>query len=226
MWAPALLAAALAGGCGEIVPGERTEDPIFTVRGTLVGIDSTQIRVGVLWVDPAGERDDWPSPRDVTVSETDAAGAFQIDFLRPPPARAISRVVSPTSGRIAFAFALAEFVVYEDVRSDGTFQVTSRADGAMIEAPDVYRGFGGDYLVVYIDQPRVETSNVIAELHDVLRLPRGYYLVRAYCTMMMRGMLAVVPDSEPAIAITLIPPTDVFLETRVCLNTHPPLPER
>jgi hypothetical protein len=211
----------LAAACEAIVPGERTEDPVLSVRGMLVGLDDRPVRVGVLWVDPAGEADDWPSPRDLTVSETDAAGTFHIDFLRPPSERAIRRVLSPTSGTTAFAFAVAEFVAYEDAAGDG-FQVTSRTAGSTIVGPDVYRGFGGDYLVVYVDQPRVETSNVIAELHDVLRLRRGYYLVKAYCTMMMRGMLAVVPDSEPAIAITLIPPTDVFPANRVCLNTHPP----
>ena len=118
----------------------------------------------------------------MTIGEVDASGGFALEFLRPPTARAIRAVPAPQGGTAAFAFAFAEIVAFGD-DGDGTFRVTPLTSGSRMLPPDVYRGFAGDFIVVYVDRPRTDTNNVIVELDPVLRLPRGYYLGNVRCEM-------------------------------------------
>jgi hypothetical protein len=232
-WMTGSLLALFAGtmGCGEeIVPGERTEQPLLTVHGSLIGLDQSPVRVGALWAHPLRLADNWPSPRSVATSVVEPTGGFELRLLRPPPAEVILRVPSPhDETQTAFAFAIAEIVAFEDPDGDHTFNVSSLASGSTIMPPDAYRGLAsttlGGHLVVYIEQARSGADNrsVIPELDVVLTQRPGYYLVYVGCRAdALTGIAVPVAQSEPAFPLMLIPATAALPEGRNCLRTQLP----
>jgi hypothetical protein len=223
-----------AAGCGEaLVPGEWTEDPLLTVRGRILEPDAPSLRVGALWVDPLQQADDWPSPPLVAAGTVKPSGEFTLAFFNPPP-RSVIREIRPPDrpDEVAFAFALAEIVAFEDRDGDGTFRVSSLASGSMILDGDVYRGTPDDTQngqgVFYIERSRSRSddTNVIFELDRVLLAPRGYHLAKILCAGAPRAEVSppYPKDQLPALTIALLPPSTTFPHTRLCLRTHPPAP--
>ena len=210
-----------AVGCGEeIVPGVVVDQPLFTVSGHLVGdSQGAPVRAGVLWVDPFGERDDVPSPPNVSVSTTAPDGTFSLRFFRPPPDEVIRRIASSNDRtRTAFAFAFAEMVAFQDVDGNDTFRVRPRLLDSAIVDPDRYRGSGGERVLMYVEQQRLDSENVIPELDAVLTAPPGYYLVGIACRTGLTGQAGPSPDV--LVPLPLDEQTSAFPETRTCLRAH------
>jgi hypothetical protein len=232
---PSLVLLAAAGGCGEdIVPGDQTDRPVFSIKGAAVEAVDPSLRIAALWVDPFRFLDDWPSPPSLAAGTIEPTGAFKLDFFRPPPAAVMRRVPLPEDESVtAFSFALAEIVAFEDRDGDDGFQVNPLGAGSTIVAPDVYRGIAGNaldgYAIVYVERSRSseDSRNVIPELDLILTLAPGYHAAYIGCASFMpTGTATPFPQDQGSIPVTLVPETSVFPEIRNCLHTHtlPPGP--
>jgi hypothetical protein len=222
--------AACAVSCGEeLIPGELTDRPIFSVQGSILGLDDSPLHITALWVDPLGQYDDWPSPPSVALDTRDTSGNFELRFFRPPPRENIRRIPSPENpDETAFAFAFAEIVAFEDRDGDGTFKVSSLASGSTILHPDLYRGTAdstdSSYVVFYLERSRISDANVVPELDTILVQPPGYYLAQIGCGSATRGKATPFPHDQRSVVLSLVPATSMFPGTRICLRAHAPLP--
>jgi hypothetical protein len=220
--AVAVAALGATAGCGgALVPGDSADHPVFEVHGSLLA-PSPDMRVGVVWVDPLGLLDDRPSPPSLSAATIEPDGRFDVRFFGPPPADVIRRIPSPDDPtRVAFAFAFAEIVAFEDRDGDGTFGVASLAAGAGILAPDVYRGIGATHAILFVEQRRQDDGIVIAELDTVLAGQPGYHLTVFMCS----GGTAVgfpVDPRDYAVDVAIVPPQAALPEPETrCFRAHP-----
>jgi len=178
--------AALAPACGDpVVTRTAYEAPLLTINGMLQPAmvpDLYAPRMGVVWVDPAGLRDDLPSPPEITGSSIDDADqTFVLSLYAPPPPEAIRRFPGPPphQDEVEASFALGEIVLYEDLDGDGTFRVTARDAGSQIVAPDLFRA-GAEISVVYVERPLAD-ARTYQDLGRVLEGSPGYRIAVYSC---------------------------------------------
>jgi hypothetical protein len=196
----AVLLAALAAGCGEpLVPLDTYQSPLMTLTGYFTPQPAggvAPLRVGVLWVDPAGLRDDLPAPSAGAVFTSDLVDTFELQVFSPPPPSAIRRYPFATSSGVALAFAFGELVVYEDNDGDGQFTVASRANGSAIVGPDLFRGSSSNRVLLYLEQPGNPQAGSVGAAWPVLfNNGQGYRLGNVDCTVPDRPVLRGVPDT-------------------------------
>jgi hypothetical protein len=197
------------------------EAPLFTFQGDLNPIpdDLVAPRVAVVWVDPAGLRDDVPEPAEDTKFDLTPAG-YTFSIFAPPPASAIREIVDPSSGLGAASFAFGEIVLFEDLNGDGTFQITSLAEGSEIVPSDVYRGAQVQYVVIYIEKPWSAATGP-AELVGLLSSTPGYHLGHIDCSV-PDAPATSIPAGNPPVEITVLPTATSQLPfLRSCLRSHP-----
>lgn len=214
-------------GCGRaLIPGQRVDEPIFTFDGDVEGeAPGADLRLGLLWVDPFGLRDDLASPPSVSAGALSAdRRTFELQLFTPPPPEVVRAVPDPADpSRPAFSFALAELVVFDDADGDGVFHVGGRAEGSKIEAPDTYRGASPLQALFYVATVRSDASPALKELDRIVRAGPGYRVGTVGCDGAQGYFNTSV--QEDIVRLRLVEAQETLPQLRPCLRSYPaPLP--
>jgi hypothetical protein len=213
----------LAASCGKpLLSAAAYDSPIFSVTGALAPFpvaDLVAPRVGLVWVDPAGLRDDVPSPPQDLRFQLAADGTYALGVYAAPPAAAIRRFPEPGTDVLGASFGFAEIVLYEDVDGDGTFHVTPRQAGSEMVGPDLYRGASAYGVVAYVQQPLVPDGGVFPELTALISASPGYHLGAVSCTDPEQPSAGPIDPRPIQLVVGAMPSPDLpYLRT--CLRTH------
>jgi hypothetical protein len=221
-----LLPAFAALGCGQPVESLATyESPLITLNGYLDPQPANgfgNLRVGILWVDPAELRDDVPAPADGVELSNDGTDHFALELFAPPPAVTIRRYPADTPDVVALDFAFGEIVVYEDNDGDGTFAVTSRAAGSAMVAPDLFRGSSSSLALLYLQEPGSPQAGAVGASWPVLfDNGTGYRLALIDCTTPDQPSVRA-DDAASPVGMTIAPRGDPhIIFSRACLRSSP-----
>jgi hypothetical protein len=222
--AGAAATAVLAASCGKpLLSGASYDSPVFTVTGALTPFpvaDLVAPRVGLVWVDPAGLRDDVASPAQDVRFQLGADGTYTLGVYAPPPAAAIRHFPEPGTSVLAASFGFAEIVLYEDLDGDGTFHLTSLDAGSEMVAPDLYRGASSYAVVAYVQQPLEPDAGVFPELTALISASPGYHLGAVSCTDPEQPSAGPI-DPRPIQLVVGASPSPDLPYLRTCLRTHP-----
>jgi hypothetical protein len=212
----------ISGGCGDpLLSATAYETPLFELAGDLNPLPSDLVspRVDVVWVDPEEAHEDVPASPD-GAGFVLTGSTFVFSMYAPPPAAAIRQLTDPHTGRTVASFAFGEIVLFEDLDGDGTFQVTSVADGSTIVPPDLYQGAQARFVVVYVESPA--SGDVPDELLGLLSTTSGYHLGAVSCDMPETPRTSIDARIGEQIEITVLPSaTNELPFLRTCLRTHP-----
>lgn len=204
-------------GCGEpLVSGASLDAPSFTIEGAIAPYDVLRpLSIGVLWTDPAlAENAPTVSGADRLQAAIAADGAFSLQVFGRPPKDAVKWLAADASSD-AVALAWGELVLFEDADGDGTFRVDSLADGAPMTAPDRYAGAAEKHVLLYVEEPAEEGTQVIGLARNLARL--GYVLCEAHCDGAMYAT-AVEPNT---VSLRAVPASARFPRVRQCFQSIP-----
>jgi hypothetical protein len=171
--------------------------------------------MGILWVDPALSGDTPSvSGADRLGVAIEEDGTFSLEVFGPPPEDALKWLVADASSD-AVGFAWGELVLFEDNDADGTFRVDSLGGGAPIAAPDKYAGVAEKHVLLYVEEPAEEGTQIIG-LARTLAVP-GYVVGEANCGG-APYVVAVEPNTVPVRATDAI---TLFPRVRPCFESIP-----
>jgi hypothetical protein len=220
----------LSAGCGDgLVDGAALDQPLLSITGNILSAAGelapatarSSLELGIVWADPAQQAPlNTTSSEDLVSSEIAPDGSFVLNVIRKPDPAAIRWLKFGDEGGPELGLAWGEIVLYEDRNQDGTFGVGPASERSPILAPDSYRGFARENVLIYVAQGFASGVALIAGLEEVTRR-RGYVLGRIVCRDPSR-VSPIEVNREVPVSIELSP--DPMLEfpvrLRDCWNTH------
>jgi len=209
--------AASVCGCGDpLVPGSSLNVPAFIAHGAIAPYDeSRSISIGILWADPAqASSTAHVSDAERLQADISADGTFSLEVFGTPPKNAVERLAADASSD-AVAFAWGELILFEDRNADGRFRVDSLEHGALIAAPDQYAGTAEKHVLLYVEEPAEEGTQIIG-LARTLSVP-GYVLGEVHCGE-APYVVAVEPNTVSLVTVTA---TSLFPKQRQCFEAIP-----
>lgn len=218
-WRSALLGAfaACVSGCGDpVLPGSTLTEPAFTIHGAIAPYERTRpLPIGVLWADPvlAGGTPSVSGAEKLDVEIT-ADGSFSLEVFGRPPKDAV-KLLSADASSDAVALAWGELVLFEDNDADGTFRVDSLDHGAPISAPDKYAGVAEKHVLLFVEQPAEEGTQIIGLARTLAG--RGYVLGEANCD----GAPYVIAVEPNTVSVRATAATAQFPRVRPCFESIP-----
>jgi hypothetical protein len=225
-----VLGALLSAGCGDgLVDGAALDQPLFSIAGNILPIAGqldpatadSSLELGIVWIDPAQQAPlNTTSDADLVFSEIAPDGAFTLNVTRKPDSSAIRWLKFGDEDGPELGLAWGEIVVYEDRNRDGSFGVGPASERSPILAPDSYRGFAREHVLIYVAQGFAEGVAPIAGLEEVTHR-HGYVLGRIVCRDPDR-ISPIEVNREVPVSLELSPdPLREFpAGLRDCWNTH------
>jgi hypothetical protein len=222
-----VIAAAAATGCGKAVySGSTFDKPLFEFGGLIVPTSALSeeqrraARPGLIWIDPAQNKPDIPSPPHSLVAAVIRADGgmsdrYSLKLHRPPPPESFFEVEA--SGQTA-TLAVAEIVLYEDGDGDGTFSV--KGPRAEIAAPDRFLA-ASTSIILYGERP---FQNAPMDFPLGPATKAGYDLVQLACAGRLPPTApprTKAPDN-PYLITLVVQPQDTLPEVRTCMRSHSP----
>jgi hypothetical protein len=179
----AVLGVLLSAGCGDgLVDGAALDQPLLSITGRIEPAPSDpSLKLGIVWVDPAQQAPvNITSGDDLVSYEIAPDGTLALNVTRKPDSSAIRWLKFGANDGPELGLAWGEIVLYEDGDRDGAFGVGPAAERSPILAPDSYRGFARESVLLYVAQGFPPHVTPIAALEEVTHR-HGYVLGRIVC---------------------------------------------
>jgi hypothetical protein len=219
-WAVAAAVLAASLSCGDPLLSDKDfQTPLLAIEGYLQpfpvdGLKSP--RVTVVWFDFNGQYPDVPADPKALSFDIDAAGAFHLGLLAPPPGKVMpSTGASGSGGRVQFM--LAELVLFDDVDGDGSMAISPVNN--QIVGPDVYRGATSSYIIAYIESTSGDVAHMVLPFQSVPG--PGYRLGTIDCSQLGPISIALVDSSQAVAVMQVVPASAELPYLRTCLQSHP-----
>lgn len=140
----AALAAVVLTGCGGLANDQFRGEPLFTLKGSLMGTLASRPQAPNLGTLLGNDRSTLTIAGEVVkISSTGFPAGFQLELFGPPPDAALVHFADGTTG----AYGLV--VAVDDANLDGAFGL----DIDHAKSPDAFFGFGLDAVLLYLSGP-------------------------------------------------------------------------